>query len=84
MNDKLTEPTDPLIFKNIHDAFKAPAKKSKKRLIRIHGHKYAVIPKGCQVYEQDGIKLYALNEASAKRKFEKIRKAKQNQLNKDK
>ena len=59
-------------------------KKEGFRTISIHGFKYAVVPKGCQVYEQDGIKLYALNEASAKRKFEKIRKAKQNQLNKDK
>lgn len=47
-----------------------------KRKIRIHGFKYAVIPKGCQVYEQDGVKIYALNEENAKRKFEKIRKAK--------
>lgn len=49
------------------------------RKINITSERYAVIPKGCQVYEQDGIKLYALNEASAKRKFEKIRKAKENQ-----
>lgn len=47
-----------------------------KRKIRIHGFKYAVIPKGCQVYEQDGFIIFALNEENAKRKFEKIRKAK--------
>lgn len=84
MNDRLTEPTDPLIFQNIHNALKTPVKKSKKRLIRIHGFKYAVVPKGCQIYEEDGVSIYALNEASAKRKFEKIRKFKQNQINKDK
>lgn len=49
-----------------------------KRKIRITGFKYAVIPKGCQVYEEDGVRIYALNEASAKRKFEKIRKVKEN------
>lgn len=59
-------------------------KKEGLRKIRITGFKYAVIPKGCQVYEQDGVRIYALNEASAKRKFNKIRKAKENQLNKDK
>lgn len=55
-----------------------------KRRIRITGFRYVVIPKGCQVYEEDGVKIYALNEASAKRKFEKIRKFKENQINKDK
>lgn len=59
-------------------------KREGRRIIRIHGFKYGVVPKGCQVYEQDGVKIIALNEASAKRKFEKIRKAKENQLNKDK
>ncbi len=53
-------------------------KKTGKRQIRISGFRYAVIPKGCQVYEEDGVRIYALNEASAKRKFEKIRKAKEN------
>lgn len=48
------------------------------REIRITGFRYAVIPKGCQVYEEDGVRIYALNEASAKRKFEKIRKVKEN------
>ena len=47
-----------------------------KRKIRITGFRYAVIPKGCQVYEEDGVRIYALNEASARRKFEKIRKFK--------
>jgi hypothetical protein len=49
-----------------------------KRRISIHGFKYAVVPKGCQVYEEDGVRIYALNEASAKRKFERIRKVKEN------
>ena len=47
-----------------------------KRKIRIHGTRYAVIPKGCQVYEQDGVKIFALNEENAKRKFAKIGKSK--------
>jgi hypothetical protein len=55
-------------------------KKIGKRQIRITGFRYAVIPKGCQVYEQDGVMIYSLNEASAKRKFERIRKAKENNI----
>jgi hypothetical protein len=44
-----------------------------KRIVRITGERYRPIPKGCKVWEFEGIKIIALNEKNAMRKAAKIR-----------
>lgn len=44
-----------------------------KRTIRITGERHRPIPKGCKVWEYEGIKIIALNEKNAMKKATKIR-----------
>ena len=44
-----------------------------KRSVKITGERYRPIPKGCKVWEYEGIKILALNEKNAMRKAAKIK-----------